>query len=82
MANKALMDLHDQGMEAMKVQNKTGYSLGIALLDAFNAEGHATNMSQLRRALLIAERWDDVQLLDGFPDVTVRDAMNHLRDYA
>ena len=30
MANKALMDLHAQGIEVMKLQNKTGLSLGLS----------------------------------------------------
>ncbi len=82
MANKALMDLHAQGIEVMKLQNKTGLSLGVALLEAFNADGHETNISQLRRALLIAENWDEIQQLDGFPDITVKDVVTYLRNYS
>ena len=81
MANKALIDLHEQGIEKMKCQNRTGFSAGVALLNAFNAEGHATNISQLRRALLIGENWDEIQQLEGFPDITVKDVMKYLRDY-
>jgi hypothetical protein len=82
MANKALIDLHDQGMEVMKVQNKTGLSLGADLLDACNAGGLDTNISQLRRALLIAENWDAIQQIDGFPEITVKSVVELLRGYS